>query len=105
MELEEFRKQIDTNTDRIMHNLEKISENEKNIQKNSLALELLKDYKVTNHRMFLIIIIILFMWLGTIGYLVYVLNDIASVDTTQEIDDVDTIHGNIINNGDMYGEN
>ena len=105
MELEEFRKQLDTNTDRIMQKIEKISENEKNIQKNSLALELLKDYKVTNHRMFLIIIIILFMWLGTIGYLVYVLNDIASVDTTQEIDDVDTIHGNIINNGDMYGEN
>ena len=46
------------------------------------------------------------MWFATIGYLVYVLNDIGVIEeTTQEITDFDTINGNVVNNGDIYGEN
>ena len=45
------------------------------------------------------------MWFLTIGYLVYVLNDVGTIETTQEISDVETIGGNVVNNGDMYGEN
>lgn len=55
-----------------------------------LALELLADCKKANKRQFIIIIVILIMWFLTIGYLVYVLNDIGTIETsTQEITDVE----------------
>ena len=56
--------------------------------------------------MFIIILVVLAMWFATIGYLVYVLNDIGTIETsTQEIEDVETIENTDIVNGDMYGEN
>ena len=77
------------------------------MKEQSFAMELLQDYKKANKRLFIIIIIILAMWFATIGYLVYVLNDIGTIETTtsQEIQDVDTIENSNITNGDMYGEN
>lgn len=51
----------------------------------SLAMELLQDAKKTNKRQFVIIITILVMWFLTIGYLVYILNDIGTVETTEKI--------------------
>ena len=70
---------------------------------NSFAMEILDDYKKANKRMFGIIITILIMWFLTIGYLVYLLNDIGTeeiVETnTQEITDVDTIGNTSITNG------
>lgn len=76
------------------------------IKEESFAMELLKDYKKANKRQFIIILVILTMWFATIGYLVYVLNDIGIIEeTTQEITDFDTINGNVVNNGDVYGEN
>lgn len=75
------------------------------LQEQSLALELLKDYKKQNKRQFIIILVILGMWFATIGYLVYILNDIGTETTTQEITDFDTINGNIVNKGDIDGEN
>ena len=85
----------------------------KNIQEQSFAMEILKDYKrsneileKTNKRQFITIIVILVMWFLTIGYLVYLLNDIGyeettteTYDITQDIDDVNTINGNITNRG------
>lgn len=73
----------------------------------SVAKELLEDLKKTNKRQFIVILVILTMWFATIGYLVYILNDIGTIEetTTQEIDGFDTINGNVINNGDIYGEN
>lgn len=69
----------------------------------SFAMEILKDYKKANKRMFVIILIILGMWLATIGYLVYTLNDIGAEEitetTTQEISDIDTIENSSITNG------
>ena len=52
------------------------------IQEQSFAMELLKDQKKQNKRQFIIILVILGMWFATIGYLVYVLNDIGT--TTEE---------------------
>ena len=76
------------------------------VKQESFAMELLKDYKKANKRQFIIILVILTMWFATIGYLVYVLNDIGVIEeTTQEITDFDTINGNVVNNGDVYGEN
>lgn len=78
----------------------------KNLKEQSLAMELIQDYKKANKRQFIIILLILTMWFCTIGYLVYILNDIGyeevtteTYDVTQEVDDVNTINGNVINRG------
>lgn len=77
------------------------------IKNKSYVFDILSDYKKSNKRQFIVILVILSMWFITIGYLVYVLNDVGTVETTtttQEIDDVDTIENSNITNGDMYGE-
>ena len=51
----------------------------------SFAKEILQDYKKANKRLFIIILVVLTMWFATIGYLVYVLNDIGvETSTTTE---------------------
>lgn len=75
------------------------------VKEQSLAMELIKDYKKQNKRQFVITLVILVMWFLTIGYLVYILNDIGTIETTQEIQDVNTIENSNITNGDSYGEN
>ena len=52
------------------------------IQEESFAMELLKDYKRQSKRQYIVILVILIMWFATIGYLVYILNDIGT--TTEE---------------------
>ena len=74
------------------------------IQEQSFAMELLKDQKKQNKRQFIIILVILGMWFATIGYLVYVLNDIDTETTTQEVTDIDSVDGDIINKGDIDGQ-
>ena len=76
----------------------------KELKEQSLAMELLNDYKKTNKRQFIIILVILTMWFCTIGYLVYILNDIGTTETAQEISDVNSIQNSNIANGDFYGE-
>ena len=100
MNLEDLDKKIEKNANKINSNLEKI-------EKNSYALEIMSDYKNESKRLFIILIIVLVFWFLTIGYLVYVLNDTGTIEetTTQEVSEVDTINGNVVNNGDVYGEN
>ena len=74
------------------------------IQEQSFAMELLKDQKKQNKRQFIIILVILGMLFATIGYLVYVLNDIDTETTTQEATDIDSVDGDIINKGDIDGQ-
>ena len=65
------------------------------IQEQSFAMELLTDQKKQNKRQFIIILVILGMWLATIGYLVYVLNDIGTETTsTTETYDMSAEEGN-----------
>ena len=54
----------------------------KEIQEESLAMSLLHDYKMQNKRQFIVILVILGMWFATIGYLIYILNDIEVETTT-----------------------
>lgn len=54
----------------------------KEMQEESLAMSLLKDYKKQNQRQFIVILVILGMWFATIGYLIYILNDIGVETTT-----------------------
>lgn len=115
----ELKQQLDNNVKLIISNMnelhnheELINTNTNKIQENSYALEILRDIKqdnvnlsITNKRFFIMLIVILIMWFATIGYLVYTLNDIGTIETTQEINAVDTINGNVVNNGDINGEN
>lgn len=56
------------------------------VKEQSFAMELLHDSRKTNKRMFIIILVILIMWFLTIAYLVYILNDIGTIETsTQEV--------------------
>lgn len=76
----------------------------KNIEEKSLARELLEDAKRTNKRMFIIILVILFMWFATIGYLVYILNDIGTIETTTQEVQQESESGNnnfVGGNGDI----
>ena len=76
------------------------------MKEKGLALELLADYKKANYRQFIIILVLILMWSLTIGYLVYTLNDIGTVETTnQEITGVETIDNSNIANGDINGDN
>ncbi len=70
------------------------------------AKELLHILKTQNKRMFIAWLITFIAFIGLLGYTIWLLNDISVVDTTtQEVDGVDTVNGNIINNGGTYGEN
>lgn len=98
MNIEELKKQLDENSKKIIDNMNKVHQN-------SGAIEILKDFKGDNKRIFTILVIVLFMWFATIVYLVYVLNDIGTIEeTTQEVTDFDTINGSVINKGNNYGE-
>ena len=90
----------------IKEDVEKVQNKIEHIEAQNFASELLHDSKIANKRIFLALIIILFMWFTTIGYLIYVLNDIGTETTnTQEITDIDTIENSSIINGGNNGEN
>ena len=61
------------------------------IQEESLAMSLLKDYKRQSKRQFIIILVILGMWFATIGYLIYILNDTGVETTTTTTSTTETI--------------
>lgn len=76
------------------------------MEEKGLALELLADYKKANKRQFIIILVLLVMWFLTIGYLVYTLNDIGTIETTtQEVSDFDSINGDVVNGDNQANEN
>ncbi len=78
----------------------------KEIEQDGFALEIVKDYKRQNKRQFIIIIVLIMCWFVTGAYLVYLLNDIGTVETTtetetydQDINDTGDIDNSTINNG------
>lgn len=93
---------------KVEHNASKIEDNAERIKSNAYALGILREFKIDNKRYFAIIITILIMWFATIGYLVYVLNDIGTEEitttetTSQEVEDANNSY---IINGDNYGKN
>ena len=96
MDLEDIKKQLDENSKKIIDNMNKVHQN-------SGAIEILKDFKGDNKRLFAILIIVLLMWFTTIVYLVYVLNDTGTLEErTQEI--AGAIENSDIINGDYNGE-
>lgn len=98
MELEDLKRQLDENSKKIIENMNRVHQN-------SGAIEILKDFKDDNKRIFIVLLIVLFMWFFTIGYLVYTLNDIKTISSdTIEIEDVETIDNSHIKIGDDVWE-
>ena len=59
MELEDLIKKIDTNIRKIDDNAQKIESNFEKIQQNSYALDILRDYKKENKRLFIVIVLLI----------------------------------------------
>jgi len=71
---------------------------------NSFAVEVLKDYKKQNRKLFIIWVFTFIALIGISCYTIYLLNDIETVKTTAnatetiDIDDVNEIHDSNIHN-------
>lgn len=76
----------------------------KEIQEQSFAMELLKDQKKQNKRMFVIILVILGMFTCLLGYTIWLLNDIGTTTDTIDIDNVETVDNSHIKIGDDVWE-
>ena len=90
---------------------EEIKDLKRQTNEQSLAWEMLHDSKRANVRIAMafasVLIVVSIFWFLTLAYLIHTLNDIGSTTeaSTQEIRDIDTINGNVLNQGDIYGEN
>lgn len=97
----------------LREDVEEVKNNLEELKEKSFAYDVLKDYKKTNKRLFVLVLVILSMWFATGCYLVYILNDIEYVETTetnenyeyvQDIEDIGDINdSNIVNGGDING--
>ena len=56
------------------------------IKQESIAMEMLKDFKKQNQRLFIILVMAMVLLAGTFGYLVYILNDIGTIEETSSVD-------------------
>ena len=72
------------------------------VKKQSFAMELLQDAKKTNKRMFVMWLITFVALVGVVCYLVYVLNDTSTVETTEiSQENADGYNNYIGNDGDI----
>lgn len=71
------------------------------MEEKSFAMEILQEQKKNNKRLFIVLLVVLSMWFITIGYLVYVLNDIGVVEETITQDNDNGINNYIGNDGDI----
>lgn len=97
MALSEKIEKVDTRINKTQERMDKLEK--------SWAYSILEDYKKTNKRMFIIILILIACLIGSIGYTVYLLNDIGVYETdTIEIEGVETIDNSHIKIGDDIWE-
>lgn len=71
------------------------------LKEESFALSLLKDYKKQAKRQFIVLIVVIISWLLTIGYFVYVLNDVGTSEETITQENADGYNNYIGNDGDI----
>lgn len=86
---------------KLREEVEEMKEEVKAVKEKSIAMELLQDQKKQNKRLFIIILVILGMWFLTIGYLVYVLNDIGTHEDVITQENENGYNNYIGNDGDI----
>ena len=111
--LNELEKKIDSNMENIIANMnrlhsheQQISNNEQNIKRNTGAIEVLHAIKSYNNRFFFMWLVTFFAFLLSLGYTIYLLNDISSVETTTQQVEQENNNGNnnyIGRDGDING--
>lgn len=70
------------------------------------ATEMLHILKAQNKRLFIIWLVTFIAFIGLLGYTIWLLNDIGTIEeSSQEISDINTIENSNIANGDINGEN
>lgn len=73
------------------------------------ATEMLHILKVQNKRLFIVWLVTFIAFIGLLGYTIWLLNDIGTIEGTttknQEISEVDNIDNSNIVNGDYNGNN
>ena len=72
-------------------------------QQQSFAMEFVQTLKIQNKRMFICWLVTFIAFIGLLGYTIWLMNDIETVETseyTQEITDIETIENSTIKNGD-----
>lgn len=92
----------------IKEDIEKVQEKVNVIEEQSFAMELLQDAKRTNKRLFIVWLITFVAFIGLLGYTIYLLNDIGTIETTtQEVSQENTDGNNnfIGNDGDISNGN
>lgn len=71
------------------------------------ATELLHILKIQNKRLFVMWLVTFIAFIGLLGYTIWLLNDIGTIEETntneQKIYDVNSIENSDIVNGDYYG--
>lgn len=104
-ELKQIKELAQNNARAIENNAKRIDDNFGKINNNSYALEILKDYKNGEERLYKIVraiikvlVFTILLWVFTIGYLVYVLNDTSTETKEIDIDNVDIIDKSNIEN-------
>lgn len=81
--------------------IENMKKEVQKIQEQSFAIELLKDQRKQNKRLFIIILVILGMFTCLLGFTLWFMNDIGTIDTDAiEIEDVENIDSSTIKIGD-----
>ena len=70
------------------------------------ATEMLHILKAQNKRLFIIWLVTFIAFIGLLGYTIWLLNDIGTIEeSSQEISDISAIENSNIANGDINGEN
>jgi hypothetical protein len=88
----------------IREDIEELERKVEEVEKESLAMEMIKDCKKQRNILLTIWIITFIALLAVTSYLIYVLNDIGTSEETIDIQDVNTIDNSKIKIGDDYGE-
>lgn len=88
----------------IKEDIEELKTKAEELEKESFAMEILKDYKKQNLRLFWMWIITVVALISVSCYLIYVMNDIGVSEETIDIEDVENIDNSHIKIGDDIWE-
>lgn len=88
----------------IKEDIEKVQQKVNVIEEQSFAMELLHQSKKTNQRLFIVWLVTFIAFIGLLGYTIYLLNDIGTIETTtQEVsqENTDGTNNFVGNDGDI----
>ena len=86
----------------IKEELQEVKNKINEVRDESLAMQLLEDFKRQNKRQFIVILVILGLFTCLLGYTIYLLNDINTEETIITQDNADGYNNYIGNDGDIY---